>query len=159
MRIMVNPANEFDYEPWLRLSKEVESLFGPMADKVDFQNALKGILASQQAFCVRETDIPGSPLCGGIAIDRESNHILWLVVAGAHRGKGLGNILLQQALKALDPQHPIQVQTFADGVKEGLPARRLYLAQGFVDIQNCEPTPTGIPTVLMERPSISSMDN
>ncbi len=150
-------ATNEDYHSWLKLAREVEHLFGPMADEPSFQEALRRILGAGQAFCVRMGDgAPGGDLLGGVAVDAGENAIAWLAVAGAARGKGLGKALMARALVALDASRDVVVQTFAPEHPEGLPARNLYLALGFRDHAPAEPTPAGVPTVIMVRPASRS---
>ena len=42
-----------DFDAWLSLASEVESLFGPMTDAPDFQDSLKQAICSDTAFCIR----------------------------------------------------------------------------------------------------------
>ena len=55
-----------DFENWLQLAKEVEPLFGPMAEEVSFQTALKDLIAQKQAFCIKQD----AEFCGAIAISK-----------------------------------------------------------------------------------------
>jgi ribosomal protein S18 acetylase RimI-like enzyme len=154
----VVPAKETDLPAWLRLASEVEHLFGPMADDPDFCRALREAIAEQRAFCVRDTAGgrnaeagSASPLIGGVLISRKSNAVAWLAVSEADRGQGMGRALLARALNELDAAKPVTVQTFAPDVPQGAAARRLYARFGFRDREAAEPTPAGVPTVLMVR--------
>ncbi|MEG6551004.1 GNAT family N-acetyltransferase [Desulfocurvibacter africanus] len=144
-----------DYDDWLILAREVEHLFGPMADETSFQEALRQLLAMKQAFCVRDGDNgSGCTLLGGIAIDVGENAIAWLAVATQAQGRGIGKALLTRAIEALDPDRNVVVQTFAPEVLQGIPARKLYQRFGFMDHALADPTPAGVPTVVMVRPAI-----
>lgn len=151
---MVQVATLADMAGWLALAREVEPLFGPMADEPAFHDALRSAIEGERAYCVRVNDeAPGARLCGAILVSTKDNKIGWLAVAAAHRGQGHGRALLAHAIAQLDPAWPIFVQTFADTVKEGRPARRLYRAFGFCERCEADPTPSGVATVLMVRPA------
>jgi ribosomal protein S18 acetylase RimI-like enzyme len=141
-----------DFQGWLALAKEVEHLFGPMADAPAFQQALRQAIDEGRAFCVGgEGGVPGKPLDGGVVISTQDNEIVWLAVSGKARGNGYGKALLEYALSRLDGTKKILVQTFDDTVPEGLPARKLYQGFGFHDHASAGLNPAGIPTVIMHR--------
>lgn len=149
----IETATQDDFESWLDLARQVERLFGPMAGEETFRQALRQAMDGGQAFCIREgTGGSGSRLCAGIVVSPEENGIEWFAVAEDHRDRGLGRALLQFAIDRLDSRRDMSVQTFAPGVPEGAAARRLYLGFGFRDHILTDPTPAGIPTVLMVRP-------
>lgn len=148
----VRTAIASDLGAWLALAREVEPLFGPMADDASFQAALKQAIKDENAFCLRlETD---APLAGGVVISPDTNEIEWLAVSGAHRGRGLGAALLEKALARLNPEKNIVVQTFDGSVPEGHAARALYARFGFVHREDGGDNPAGLPTVIMEQAGI-----
>lgn len=143
-----------DFCSWLDLAREVEHLFGPMVAEPPFRQGLEEALASGLARCVRFDDgPPGAEVLGGIVICTETNRIEWLAVRSQKRGRGLGRALLNAALDMLEPGNDVRVQTFAGGLDDGAPARKLYRELGFCDEHPAEPTPTGVATVVMVRPS------
>ena len=89
----------------------------------------------------------------GLIISPASNSIAWLAVSRATRGVGLGRGLLSAGVADLDPNKPIFVQTFAPVSPAGATARQLYSAFGFTDHEPKEPTPAGVPTILMRKPA------
>ena len=141
-------AKPDELNEWLALAREVEPLFGPMADLPEFKAALADAIAAGTALSA--CDQAGA-LRGGIVIDPKHNEIAWLAVAASARGQGLGQALLTCALKRLDPTRPVTVQTFDASCAAGLPARRLYQACGFSDLAPAEANPAGLPTVIMQR--------
>lgn len=148
--MIVQTATPDDFGNWIELAREVEPLFGPMADQAPFRRALEQALAAGQGFCIRPDDAAsGTGLCGGIIISTEHNRIDWFAVASRWRTNGFGTALLKHAMDCLDTQRDICVQTFAPGTAEGEAARRLYLMSGFRDHAPAEPTPAGVETVLM----------
>lgn len=140
-----------DFDTWIALAREVEPLFGPMADEETFQEALRQAIMSDTAFCIRsDRNEKDKTLKGGIVISRESNEIVWFAVSRNSRGRGLGRQLLEFAIGKLNPAESIFVQTFDKAVPEGKPARKLYLDFGFTDLRDGGLNPAGIPTVMME---------
>ncbi|MGC9521237.1 MAG: GNAT family N-acetyltransferase [Anaerolineae bacterium] len=150
----VQRATPEDIDAWLQLAAEVEPLFGPMVDDPGFRKALEEAVAEGRALCIRESSAgPGAPLCGGVIVATRTNEIAWLAVAAAHRRRGFGGALLAEAIALLAPERDIQVQTFAPNVEAGRAARALYQRFGFRDHHKAEPAPSGLPTVVMVRPS------
>ncbi|MCP4115722.1 MAG: GNAT family N-acetyltransferase [Desulfobacteraceae bacterium] len=149
----ISHATASDFDAWISLAREVEHLFGPMADEISFQEALKQAISDGTAFCVRsEKNEDDWILKGGIVISRESNEIAWFVVSGTSRGKGYGKALLNFAINQLNTHAPMVVQTFDNSVAEGQAARKLYGKFGFADHEKGAMNPAGVPTVIMQRP-------
>ena len=139
-----------DFMGWLTLAEEVENLFGPMVSKKEFHDSLKEKISEGQAFCAKlKSKKSGAPLFGGIVISKKDNEIIWFAVSKEQRGKGLGEKLITYAIANLDQSRPISVITFDENIKEGLPARKLYLKHGFINKEKKGSNPAGIPIVLM----------
>ena len=147
----MNPqtACKDDFKAWIELAREVEPLFGPMADVPSFKDALAQAIEGDNAFCIRNEQ--AGTLVGGIVISRETNEIVWLAVSEESRGKGYGQALLEIALTHLNSLDHVVVQTFVETVPAGQPARRLYQRLGFEDYRAADVNPAGIPTVIMRR--------
>lgn len=142
-----------DIPAWLRLAREVEHLFGPMADEPSFHEALNKAIEEERAFCVRaDDDGPEPSLCGGVVVEPEENEIGWLAVSAICRRSGVGNNLLLYALGRLSGDRRIRLSTFDESVPEGMAARRLYTKHGFQDQRYLGHNPAGKPIVLMVRP-------
>ena len=58
--------------------------------------------------------------------------------------------MIKFAIKKLNPQENMLVQTFDKSVPEGKSARKLYLDFGFTDIKDGGLNPAGIPTIIMQ---------
>lgn len=139
-----------DFDAWLALAREVEPLFGPMADEVAFQEALRQAISNNAAFCIRSSpDERDAFLKGGIVISEGSNEIAWLAVSKQYRRMGYGRQLLEFAVSKLNHREAIVVQTFDQSVSEGKAARKLYLDVGFSDLADGGVNPAGVPTVIM----------
>lgn len=147
----MNYATASDFDVWIALAREVEHLFGPMADEVSFRDALRQAISDGTAFCIRsENNEKDRILKGGIVISRESNEIVWFAVSGISRERGCGKALLKFAINQLNKRKSIFVQTFDSTVSEGLAARKLFGNFGFVDHEKGEVNPAGVPTVIMQ---------
>ncbi|MBN1545281.1 MAG: GNAT family N-acetyltransferase [Syntrophaceae bacterium] len=149
---MIQVSVPEDFDSWLILAGEVEHLFGPMCNIPEFRNALKSAILESRAFCVKSC-FTGRPtvLEGGIVISHSPNTIAWLAVARSSQNQGIGSALVAHALSIFQEKGPVYVQTFAPSCPEGLSARKLYRRAGFNDLEPKEPTPAGVPTVLMVR--------
>jgi ribosomal protein S18 acetylase RimI-like enzyme len=142
-----------DLPEWFSLAREVEPLFGPMVDVPEFQSGLLTAINENRALCVRDENDSGTRrMVGGVIIDTKENEILWLAVSQTSRGRGVGRILLMDAITRMDTTRPIRVQTYATHVEAGNSARHLYTDLGFTDVQDGGLNPAGLPTVIMERP-------
>lgn len=140
-----------DFDAWILLAREVEPLFGPMADEIDFQEALRQAISLHTAFCIySEPNGDNKNLFGGVVISKETNEIAWLAVSKQSRGNGYGRKLIEFAISELNPRKNIFVQTFDKSVPEGKVARNLYLDFGFTDIKDGGPNPAGVLTVIMQ---------
>jgi len=149
MEIVYSKISDFD--DWLSLSREVEPLFGPMADESGFQDALKQAISLNTACCIRtESDGTNKKLIGGIVVSKDSNEIVWLAVSQRYQRNGYGRKLIEFAIKKLNTKEKINVQTFNESVPEGKFARKLYMELGFKDIKDGGLNPAGIPTVIMQ---------
>ena len=136
---VVNATTE-DIRGWLELAAEVESLFGPMVDDLNFTLALEKSIRRQSAFCVRENNgSPGSRLLGGVLFSSSNapNYkIGWLSVSAIERNKGVATALLNNILESIETPAEIFVTTFGEDHPEGQPARRFYQKLGFVPMHD-----------------------
>ncbi len=139
-------AEEADIPAWLELAAEVEPLFGPMVEEPGFLATLRQSINEQRAFCVREGGgPPGMPLMGGLlfATDPPAYKIGWLAVAGRHQRRGVGRLLVEHAIRRVQPPAEISLTTFSPDVAEGEPARRFYERMGFYPAEPAPPGPEG----------------
>jgi GNAT superfamily N-acetyltransferase len=133
----VQGADFPDVRSWLDLAAEVEWLFGDLLGGPDFYQALLRNLGRGTAFCVREGDgPPGTPLLGGLLFsprrpDRPDDRIGWLAVAERSRRCGIGRLLVAHACNLVQPPAVLVVDTFAEDLEPGRPARTLYERMGF----------------------------
>lgn len=145
---MIRAMKLEDIPAWLELAREVEPLFGPMADSEDFRNGIRQVILEGSAFCGETGD---GTIGGIIALNRPGNEIAWLAVSSICRGTGIGRLLMETAVRELDPAAEILVQTFASGIASGTSARALFTGFGFTDAEAAGKNPAGIDTVIMKR--------
>ena len=143
----VQCAEPTDFDAIIAMAREVEPLFGPMADDEGFQMGLKQAIEQGVVFCSRQGE--GAEATGAIIVSKEHNQILWFAVRKASRNMGAGKALLKRALEALDRSGDIYVQTFDSTLDEGAGARALYTAAGFDEFENGGENPAGVPTVIL----------
>lgn len=144
---MIRLVTDKDLNEWLDLAREVEPLFGEMAESEDFKNGIIDCISNSSAFCIVNNNID---IEGISAINKACNEVAWLAVRERCRGKGYGYQLLKAALGSLDNKNPIWVQTFSPGVKAGEAARKLYMRFGFKDFKDGGKNPAGIDTIIMK---------
>jgi GNAT superfamily N-acetyltransferase len=145
--VRIQLAVEEDLPAWLALAREVEPLFGPMADDPLFARAVRNTIGRCSAFCVRQGDDP-APAClrGAILFDpREAplHRIAWLAVAASERRAGIGRALVAHCLAPVRAPAQVAVVTFGADVAGGAPARRLYESFGFAPAEAAERGPEG----------------
>lgn len=70
------------FNAWISLAREVEPLFGPMADEISFQEALRQAISLNTTFCIcSKTNGEGRELDGGVVISKKTNGIALLAVS------------------------------------------------------------------------------
>jgi ribosomal protein S18 acetylase RimI-like enzyme len=125
-------ATATDVPSWLEIVREVEPLFGPMPD---FEATLLRKIEERCALCIRSSDADASsPVLGGMLLGgtREQGWIRWLAVRSSARRRGVGQGLVQEAIRLLRAAKTISLDTFREENAAGWPARRLYARFGFV---------------------------
>ncbi|WP_233153661.1 GNAT family N-acetyltransferase [Kineosporia sp. R_H_3] len=105
--ILVRPAHVTDVDQWLRISREVEPLFGPMPDIR--QHVERGIARGTALVAVQ-----GDSVLGACPLSRDdAPHVIhWLAVAETDRRRGAGSLLVD-AVRARWPAGDISVVSFA----------------------------------------------
>jgi ribosomal protein S18 acetylase RimI-like enzyme len=157
LAMLVKKAKPGDIQGWLELAREVEPLFGPMADVPDFKATILRGINNNRGFCIKAAGEKGNDeLAGAVLISKKHNMIAWLAVSGKYRKRGYGEALLRHAIDNLDSSRPIQVETFDSKVKDGFPAIRLYEKLGFKEVEKAGLNPGGVPIVLMVKNADSS---
>ena len=125
-------ATTADVASWLEIVGEVEPLFGPMPH---FETTLFRKIDRRAALCVRSDNQHDSAfVLGGVLLGGAPPHgwIRWLAVRSSARRIGIGQCLVEEAVKRLAASNSISLDTFRETNKEGQPARRLYERLGFL---------------------------
>jgi GNAT superfamily N-acetyltransferase len=119
-----------------------------MINLQEFWDGIKSCIDNQNAFGINNEK---GTLVGIIALDRVNNEIVWLAVGEKYRGNKYGEKLIKKAIKELECNGDIYVQTFSGKAKEGKSARIIYERNGFTDFKDAGRNPAGIETVIMLR--------
>jgi len=132
--MLIRWATEKDLRAWQRLAAEVSPLFGHPADMGADEAFITYARSKIQKYeALTAADYMSGANLGFIGFSRAHNRISWFAVAERHRRKGAGGRLLKTALRQLDTNSSITVQTFTRDCAEGAPARALYEKHGFVE--------------------------
>jgi ribosomal protein S18 acetylase RimI-like enzyme len=136
MRYMTNvvTATVQDIPAWLNLAREVEFLFGPMAENPQFHNALKKNIDRGTAYCVRAANgNTGDQLLGGMLFSPRPPvyTIGWLAVTQSCRRQGIGSRLMEYVMGLVESPAEMVVTTFGADNPDGEPARYFYVRFGF----------------------------
>ncbi|HNZ44220.1 MAG TPA: GNAT family N-acetyltransferase [Bacteroidales bacterium] len=143
---MIRLLTPDDFDAWMALAAEVEPLFGPMTTMPAFKEAISNCVKYKNAYGI---SFKNEILAGIVAVDREKNEIVWLAVSQKYQGKKLGDKLVKKCIEEMADRGDIFVQTFAENIAAGIPARRIYERNGFTDLMKAGKNPAGIDTVIM----------
>jgi len=125
--MLIRWANENDLPAWYTLATEVSQIFRHPADMRADPEFVTGCLRAVNEYKVlTAVDYMSGNNIGFISISRNRNSILWFAISKQYRGKGTGDRLLKTALRQLDTNKDITVNTFPDGCPQGMTARSLY---------------------------------
>jgi ribosomal protein S18 acetylase RimI-like enzyme len=148
VHFVVKAATAEMFPAWKELAREVEPLFeAAMVEDQELNQKIIGSIKIGDVFTAVDSN---GKVAGITIISREKNKIAWLAVFERCRGKGAGALLLERAIAELDAARTIEVVTFREDNKEGLPARRLYQKFGFQDLDS-NYYYNGFPRCLMGR--------
>jgi GNAT superfamily N-acetyltransferase len=134
----VSEGTPDDVASWLEIVRDVEPLFGPMPD---FESTLRRNISRGTALCVR--DAAGQVLGGVLLRAAPHSQITWLAVRSSARRRGIGHVLVAEALRRCPPPCEVLVDTFGEDSIEGRPARRLYESFGFAPAEYLPHGPEG----------------
>lgn len=148
---MIRLLTEIDIPQWENIIREVEPLFGSMLSDPAFLPAITQAIQANIVFGYE--DRVKHEIAGVVVINKETNSIEWLAVSGKQKKGGIGSQLLEKALSELDNTKDIMVQTFAQEVEAGIPARKLYQKYHFMDSKEAGKNPAGLNTVIMIKKS------
>ena len=149
-RIMsVRQATINDLPAWQALEDEVAPLF-IIPCKTD-ENRAKEMIENFEILVA--VDCHTNDCMGVIGISRTKNQITFFAVFEKYQKRGVGNCLLSTALRELDTNKDIFVNTFQSGYPPGEPAQKLYRKYGF-NIEELHSYQNPPPTCTLTRPGL-----
>jgi diadenosine tetraphosphate (Ap4A) HIT family hydrolase/ribosomal protein S18 acetylase RimI-like enzyme len=141
MIMLIRWASENDLQSWNSLEQEVAPLF-IIPCEIDI--ASKKEMVNNNEILTAVDYMSGANM-GFIGISYIKNQITWLAVFEKYYRRGIGERLLKTALRQLDTNKEVFVNTFRTDYTPGIPAQALYRKFGFTieephEYQNEPPT-------------------
>ena len=156
--MLIRWATENDLPAWYSLATEVSEIFMPPSEALhpsdmgaELESKASGRGAVSRYEMLTSVDYMSGNSMGFICFSRTNNSITWFAVSERYRGKGAGDRLLKTALRQLDTNKDITVNTFTADYPQGTAARALYLKCGFTKERPFEHE--GLSRVEMKRPA------
>ena len=150
--MLIRWATENDLPALYILATEVSPIFQHPTDMGTDPEFISGCQRTINDYnLLTAVDYMSGANMGFISLSRDKNSISWFAVSGKCRGKGAGSRLLKTALRQLDTNKDVSVNTFVDGYAPGMAARALYQKFGFVEKRVFEHD--GLPRCEMVRPA------
>ncbi|MEI7034995.1 GNAT family N-acetyltransferase [Streptomyces pratensis] len=144
--ITIRLARDTDLDGFLALASQVEHWFGPMVGEPGFHRAVEAHIRDAAALVAESTAAPG--VVGGLLFGAAppAYHVHWLVTAEHCRGRGVGRLLMADALRRyVTGPGAVDVVTFGPdhpgAVDSG--ARVFYERLGFRPGEPAGPGPEG----------------
>ena len=150
--MLIRWATETDLPAWYKLATEVSDIFQhPMDMGAELRNNGSGKGSVSRNEMLTAVDYMSGENMGFICFSRINNAVTWFAVSERYRGKGAGERLLKTALRQLDTNKDITVNTFPPDYSNGTAAWALYLKYGFTEESRFEYE--GLPRIKMKRPA------
>lgn len=130
MDVLLGAPN--DIEPWIKLVREVRSVFPGLESESAIEEHKRTVLefmAEDRALCVKD----GADIVGVLLFSKTHNMICCLAVSSDHRRKGIAAALITDALDRLDRTRDITVTTFRANDPRAAAPRALYKKFGFAE--------------------------
>lgn len=148
--MLIRWATENDLPAWYTLATEVSGIFQHPNDMgAELASKSSGVGTVGRNEMLTAVDYMSGINMGFICFSRIENCISWFTVAEHYRGKGVGERLLKTALRQLDTNKDVTVNTFPDSYPQGIAARALYKKYGFTKEKPI--THDGLPRCEMTR--------
>jgi diadenosine tetraphosphate (Ap4A) HIT family hydrolase/ribosomal protein S18 acetylase RimI-like enzyme len=150
--MLIRWATENDLPAWYALATEVSSIFQHPDDMgKELESKRSGMGSVSRYEMLTAVDYMSGNNIGFICFSRAENKTSWFAVSKKYRNKGVGSRLLKTALRQLDTNKDISVDTFVDDYAPGMAARALYEKFGFAE--KCFFEYDGNPRCTMVRPA------
>jgi len=150
--MLIRWATENDLPAWYTLATEVSEIFQHPADmgaELAAKSSGKGAVGRYEMLTA--VDYMSGNNMGFICFSRTENSVTWFAVSEKYRGRGAGDRLLKTALRQLDTNKDITVNTFPVDYPQGTAARVLYRKHGFTGEKPY--IHDGLPRCEMKRPA------
>lgn len=121
-----------DITSWMDLVKRVRWNFPALETQeqmTEHKRTVLRFMGEQRAICVKEEE----EVVGVLLLSKKHNMICCLAVSPEHRRKGIGAMLVAEALEHLDKEREITVTTFREEDEKGAAPRKLYKRFGFME--------------------------
>ena len=150
--MLIRWATPEDLPAWYALATEVSEIFQHPADMgAELKSKSSGMGAAGRYEMLTAVDYISGSNMGFICFSRAENSVTWFAVSEKYRGKGAGGRLLKTALRQLDTNKDITVNTFPADYPQGTAARALYQKYGFSEEKPI--VHDGPPRCEMKRPA------
>ena len=149
--MLIRYAVETDMPSWIQLAENVAPVFRApnMPEDPEFIQYMESKISKNEALIAVE--LSDNTCLGIIGFSKTHNRISWLGVFDIHQRKGVGTHLLEAALKELNTEAEVTVETYRDTYAAGFPAKMLYRKFGFKDSDNTIIDKLGNEICLMSR--------
>jgi len=139
--MLIRWATENDIPAWYTLATEVSDIFQYRSSATAFHADMGAELKSNSSGkgavgrfeMVTAVGYISGDNMGFILFSRAKNEVTWFAVSEQYRRKGAGDRLLKTALRQLDTNKDITVNTFPADYSQGMAARSLYKKHGFTE--------------------------
>jgi diadenosine tetraphosphate (Ap4A) HIT family hydrolase/ribosomal protein S18 acetylase RimI-like enzyme len=125
--MLIRWADKNDLQAWKTLENEVAPIF-IIPCKTETNRVIEMI---ENHEILTAVDYMSGDCMGFISISRSENQITWFAVFEKYQKRGAGERLLKTALRQLNTNKDIFVNTFQSGYPPGIPAQTLYRKYGF----------------------------
>ena len=119
--MLIRWATENDLPAWYALATEVSEIFQHPADMgAELAAKSSGKGAVNRYEMLTAVDYMSGNNMGFICFSRTENNVTWFAVSEKYRGKSAGDRLLKTALRQLDTNKDITVNTFPADYPQGV---------------------------------------
>jgi diadenosine tetraphosphate (Ap4A) HIT family hydrolase/GNAT superfamily N-acetyltransferase len=138
---------------WIALAHDAEASFKDLITDYEawyegFDEYMAAKIQQYEAF-MAVNRLSGECM-GIISFSKSHNRITFLAVFEKYRRRGVGSVLLQCALRQLDPSKAITASAFRADYAPGAPSRKIYQKFGFIE-HDAAAVENGVPVCTMRK--------